>query len=454
MALNKAPLAEEFRKLMAIKLPPVFWSFRAEIIIEGKTYPISDVRSVSVDSDFIENYSDIIKVTMEIPRYFYYDVLIPNKRNFQVKLIKEQISPIGETIKSPETSFRVYDGKLERSDDPSFSVSSREDVDKNERELVDTETVSFQLMEPVVTETRLVGESNIYRDVTLEDVIKFTLSHGLGESESKSTLLDATNNRLRGVEVAPLNNEKEYRFVMLPSGLRLIDVPQYLQFNKGLYSTGLGYYFRQGWWFTYPLFNTKRFPTTKKTATVLLVPETELPTVERSYQYRSEQLYIVATGAKALLDMSEYANNNDGDAFKFFKSDLLLDNFVKTSNNVTSPRLEETRKEFSIRKRSDGLSNIKQPSHNFTENPYKHLSTLSKNLGKYLVVNWDNCSDDLLFPGMPVRVLRDDGTDIKEAFGTLLRIDSWAAPATDTLINKEFRTQATLTIFLESDDVD
>lgn len=451
MALEKKGILTEFHKLINNNAPPVMFDYTCEVISKAGVYKPIKVLSVEFDRDYQNNYLDLVVIIIEVTRSALEEFLFNSRRGLKVNLSRTLKGTEHQDIPGAMKTTRQYDAFMDKSISNKLVHNTAGETDSVMSDLSETFLVPMQLMEPIELDMRYARGGGIYRDIKLTELITFSLSHGLSESEQRDKLLDDEYRGIRGVEVYPTENEKVYDFIMIPPKLNLMDIPQYLQFNKTVYGTGLGQYFNNGWWFIYPLMDTSRFLNETKTLTIVGISEDEIPTMERTYMYRSEQLYVFSTGSKVVVDNSENSAHEEFSGFEYWRSSLLLDSFIPKVDDSGEPKVEDLKRQITIDERSGELYNIKRPTMNFTDNPGKATTRLAAIRGRYMAVNWDNSDDTLLIPGMPVRLLNVQEDGPSEIYGTLLRAKTTINAGTTSLLDREFKRQTVLTVYLEPD---
>lgn len=449
MALENQQILDEYNNLVSNSPPPVFFNYRCELTSEyGSLNPIR-VRSIHLEEEYRAAYMSLLVVEVEVARSGFDQFLSKSRANFDVKLIKTLRGVRGEEIAGGAETFRTYKGFIDKTEAGDMLQENSSDSDDVQRDLTDTVLVNIQLLETVEKEMSFASAESVYRDVTTQELIEHVLSYGLSDSASVEQLTSMDYRGVRGAEVYKTEDSVRHDFIIVDGETKLIDIPHSLQFNHGVYSAGLGQFYKNGYWHVYPLFDTSRFKEESKTMTVVLMPQDDLPTSERTYMYRSEQLYIFATGEKAIVNRDELEALNNFNAYRFWRSDDLLDTFFNKTGNNGLPNIDMVKKEFTLDKRKDPFFNVARPDRNFTQNAKKASAKMHEMRGRYLIVNWDNGNEDLLVPGMPVKVLYVSNKEIKETFGTLLGATSDIETSSGSLTDTSFSKHTTLSIYLD-----
>ena len=82
---------------------------------------------------------------------------------------------------------------------------------------------------------------------------------------------------------------------MIPHGTRLVDIPKYLQESqRGVFGSGLSSYYRDGYWYIWPSYDTTRFTKEEIRLTIINVPQTRFPGMERTFKYDGNNNRIIS----------------------------------------------------------------------------------------------------------------------------------------------------------------
>ena len=441
---------EEFKKIISIKTPAVFSSFRAEIIIPKKK-PIIMTKFMfkRVIGDFTSNAADIIIVGCQIPPATYQDEILPHKDELQMRIQRSYKDDQGHDIKSIPTETTTYDAVLT---DP-LDLDALSMGDKNKFRLNWQNSglfnITFQLVETTFSEIRLKDVSGIYPETTLQQLVKTLLTPELRNNASVDHLKRREYSGVRGVDIVPFNNQKKYSQVPIDSGTRISKLVNWLQDKKGLYGTDSNGYYQNGMWYVYPLFDTTRFAQSKNNLTVIVLSKDDGNSFEKTFIRKgSGKLTVLATGGAQVEDPSDKISLNQGDSLKFHRASD-MDKMVVTSANKATGRPEKTTKALTIEKTKHGRQNVASAPTKFTDNPFKELSKIAPGKGQIIKVRWESADVKLLYPGMPVRVIFAGADKAVRSDGVLLGIDSLEAPGSGLLTDKHFVTLISLVIHVE-----
>lgn len=432
----------------------------ARLIADGEEINVAEIVNRQITRDYINAYHDVTILKIQVPITQYSNTIYPNKTKLTCEIKFEMAGPKGERLKSPDIWIRKYKVILADPIDPRYVKSDKRPVEGSQKALSALLTLNLQLVDKIAYDMQFVRLGGIYK-CNPEDLIKTHLSYKLDKKESRSALVSTDFEDVRGVDVVPCDNTAT-KYMYIQSGTRMVDLPQYLQSQFGVYNTDIGYYYQTnytisdkyqsvkgGWWFVYPIYNFKRFNSSPRTLTVFLMPESELVDSEKTFTYFDKQLFLFTTGSAGNADYSEYEFFNNGNGISFSRSEELLDTMYRTEDNRTYPDIEQTRRTLAVTKRDDKINDIRPVSGLYTENPYKHVTRLSKANCTPLAVNWTNAMPDLLIPGMPAKIMHLGDNGIEEVDAVLVKVTTIEKKQRNSLIEDPFTTSCTLSFLVD-----
>lgn len=447
--LNDKLIFEEYLRMANRPLPRVFWKLEAELIAGGRRIVLRNIKSRDTVRDYEKQFADESYLVTQVGMATYKDLIIPRIDDLKIRLTKIVQNDKGLPLAGAPKVVYVYDAHLLDPQDIDMSSPSRGYESQAINEISQLVTASFQLTEPKLTEMRLADVSGTYYNKDLKSILQGLMSYDLGETKGPDALAANGYSGVRGVDVVTPTNGKVYEHLTINTGTKLTQLARFLQEEKGVYAAGINRYYQNGKWYLYPLYDYSRFNSTKKTLTIINIPQDEMMSPERSYDVRADNLFIVATGKTTMLDESESVAKNIGTGLRFTRASSLIDGMTKSKDNKCTPNIAESNQAFSIEKRRDGLTNAPYSSRGMTDNPYPEISEMAKGQGTTIKVNWENSKPDLLYPAMPVKFLYMRGTEIKTAMGTLLGVRITEAPGTGNLTDNDYRTSCSLVIHVK-----
>lgn len=293
--------------------------------------------------------------------------------------------------------------------------------------------IQFQLFDLGYEQIRNVQINTNFLAATLDNVIHYVMS-----KEIKDLGLTGSN-ALKAVDIeTPIDNQKVYRSVTIEAGVQLVDLANYLQKADGLgvYTRGLGSYYKNNTWFVYPLCKTGRYGKLDWSLDILKFPRDAMPTIEHSYFVSAEtnQVTVLSNGEAEHNDDSDIDFQNAGQGKRLISEDAIAGDvgYYKNNERIIKTRLDSVT-EYKTTNRSSKVNRVvidPKP----TSNIYREISKSVFDTGDILSIEWHNSDPDLLYPGMPLRYYYMIGQVLKMREGTLLSVLS-----EDVRITKDFK---------------
>lgn len=418
MEIDQSSLYREVQKIISGGEKPVHQYWTAQIHVGDNETPILPLAVISIDvkNDYLNNYAVEHQVTMLIPAGTYAVKIYPYLDQIDVTLM---CIPIGETSDSIDEEAQVsverYTATLIDTGNPIIEMSSRNVPDETALNLSGAYEVTFQLVDKFLEKIRMVSVGGIYHNVTGENVIKGILSQ-----KTKEVKL-SQDRMIQGIDMVAASNQKKRDHIVVPHGLSIMNLPEHVHFKcGGVYSSGLGHYLTRDYWYIFPCFDVTRFNKVHKTLTVINVPPNRFPGIERTYRLDGDNLVIISTGQVKFRDQSNVMQLNAGNGVRFTDASQLMEAFTTTHGNKTIASRGNTNNEFVSEDRKNGNNLVPLSRNPITDNPFVEYSSLALRQGSVISLVWENAKRDVLYPGMPVKIMYLDGDNIKELYGVLL----------------------------------
>lgn len=272
--------------------------------------------------------------------------------------------------------------------------------------------VDMQLLERAIEALRYKTVGGIYKNIDLVDLIS-----SITYSSSRDVHVDGEP-AISTVIMDPLSNERKYANIVIPSGLRLLDLPGYMHNRYGLYSTGLGYYVDGYKLYIYPAYKTNITNKGKKDIKILLNSSPIIDNIDSSWYSDSATIIIAGSGETKALNRKDAKMIERGNGIYFPETFSMMKKPVEvTPTGVTALR-NRINNEFVHMDRADGGNYTPRPT---SENILMEMSRRAEDMINTVVVNVNNFSLELLEPGSPTFVYRKTNTNtIEEIRGIVL----------------------------------
>lgn len=445
MEFEKSALWREVQQITQQE-QPVHGYWTAEIHTAVETIPGMKVLSVDEIEDFLEDFSTITVLRMAVSAGVFATKVYPYKSQLEITLYRNSIGEVttDTDFDAPRQSER-YVATLYDRGSPMLDTRGQMPPTATMLDLTSIEICDFQLVSKSVEQLRMLSIGSKYRTSTAEDLIR-----GLIASEARRLELDGTRIPDKVTMVPPSNTTVREHFD-IPQPTRLVDLPAVIQSKcGGIYSTGLAYFLKDDGWFFWGAFDTTRFDTTDYTLTVLVVPSNKLPGSERTYRLDGTNLVVMVTGDTKFKDDSEVMQLNYGNGVRAGDATTVLGNFATVSDNKAVASRGASTNEFVGQQRPNGNNNVQAAAMSITANTYELSSELARRQGSHFDFLWENSNPRLLRPGMPVRVLYLEGTEIKTVDGVGIRNASYVETVGPGLLSTRHRQNTRLTVFVNN----
>ena len=393
----------------------VGWKAIIHLPGENKTYVPLQVVAINIRCDFVKAYTDEFTCTLLIPLGKYARLIYPNRTNLEITLTKSPLRESSEEIQyDADLESERYSAILIDGDKSPTVGQGRETNDEDTLDLMDILPVSFQLTNKAMEKIRMVSVGLGVRNSTVKSAIRTLLT-----KETQNIKVD--NKRvLEGVDIVEPNNKTVRDHVLLPQGIKIFDVCDYIQKNMGVYNAGLGSYVRNRIWYVFPLYDTTRFTESKQTLSVLILPRNKFPQLERTYRKKGNSLTILITSETGFKDDSGTQYLNFGNGARFADANKFMEGFNETKDNATLVARAKNVNEVKIEDRPDKVNLINVTQNKITANPYYEYSKLIGRKGGVFKTIWENSDPSLLTPGMVTRISYYDEGEVREIYATLL----------------------------------
>jgi hypothetical protein len=423
---------------------PINYTWTCQIHANGVNYTPMKVVSVDNITDYENNYGDEIFVEISILGGMYANNIYPFKEDLEITMFRKPLLEAGDAADTDSMiQTERYRANLIDTGNPVVEANARNTPTKDALDLTNLYTVKFQLVNKALEQLRAIGSGNIYRNGDVGTIIKNLLS-------TDSQIVQTEGLRMpKGVNMEPGTNPTVWDHVVIPQGVPLVKIPQYIHEKcRGVYSAGLGYYYQGDYWYVYPCYDTTRWNSAPRNVTVINIPKNKLDGIERTYRKNGNNLVILATGEVRFRDDSEVQQLNHGNGSRFAIADNFMNNFAVVKNNKATVSRGSNNTEFISNARKTGLNYVKTSSNEITSNSYLEYSATARRLGSFLSFVWQNGLPSLLFPGMMVRVMYLDNDTVKTVDGVLLKVHSYSQMRGQGLTASRHMTETVVSVFV------
>lgn len=398
------------------------------------------VKGLSESADFIQDRSEMIVLTVALQPGVYQDKLLRYRDDLVVQVI---------SATSSEVRVREFAAVPLADNDPRAASNSAANANFSAQDSIALQQFRFQLIDKGFAKMKNLVVSDNFSMANVESVLSIMMQ------EISSKLEMEPDSKYKGMYVhSPIDNVNKYRQILVPTGTRFINLPLYLQNHDeyGVYSKGLGCFYKQGWWWVYPTFNTTLVDTHHRPIDLIRFPRDKVPTLETSMYVSDDAITILSTGDGKHRDASDIRKQNVGVGKRIVMGDAISgDQGYHYSKGKAITTRQETLQEYKLSERKSGEDYIPLDL-NPTGNVCKALSANAVNEGEFLTVPWINGDTGYLEPGHPVRYqYMSDDDKMTTRNGVLIGYRTDYLPVTDGPVPKMKRTSV-LHIFLKRQD--
>lgn len=320
MDLRNSTLDFEVNAIASAGQVATMFDYSAELICGGK--PVTPVKILGIDivRDYRRAYLDEIVVECAFwAGDFLYDVL-PYKSNISMVIYT---TPVGEVSGADNLGLGIgseyYKATMLSPTDERMSSRFPQFTSREAANHTGVARIKFQLQSPAAERIRLWSVGVPVLDQTPGDTLR-----GIFSAVSKAVNLQLTD-KIKGVEMFPPNNQEKRKHILIPHGMKLHQVPHYIQ-NKcgGIYSAGLGFYLQNLVWYIWPLYDLKRHAQARESLTFIIISPNQLNSTEKTWRSTEKQTIVLITGGAQHLDNTEESFYNQGSGVRFTKASSVV----------------------------------------------------------------------------------------------------------------------------------
>ena len=444
MNFEDSSLYIEVKDIISRGANPVFDFYTAQIHLANEDMDVLKIVQIDIDRDYERSFTDTIVLTAVLPLGKYAKRVYPERNNLEITIKRKPMLELGsneDTSRGPV--IERYVAVLMNQGNPLIEGDDYNIPSEDALDLSQLVNVAFQLIPKSVDQLRMKSVGGVFRGGNSEETLKTVLTR-------ESQTLDLPKELLPlGIDMVPSTNKNKRDHIVIPHGVKLIDLPQYLQDKcGGLYSSGVGFYYQNKHWYLYPLYDTERFDTTTDKVTIINVPGNKLVGVERTYRKDGSNTIILSTGNVKFKDISDHQQLSNGNGVRFAEASIFMDGFVQTKNNKTISARGANVNEVISTSRQSGRQNVHVSDTRITSNVAKEYSSLARREGAIINLLWENANPDLIFPGIPVKILYLEDDEIREITGVVLKAQEFVHMKGQVMFSNTHYVNLGLSVFV------
>lgn len=435
-------LWQEIQSIISKTTKAHLLEYQGSIHTPKATIGVYHLKEVEKARDYVAQIGDAIRIRFLVGLGDYVKYIYPHRHNLEFTLKKKRVAEgeIGLQEGSKIVSVR-YKVIFDPAKNPAVGMSDLDHHSASDLNITDMVELYFQLaersLEPFRIKTLSEGKS-AFIGQKLEDI-----THASIANQAKRVLVDGKP-CLDAIDIVPFDNQETIKNIVLPDGIRVTAIATYLQNTRGVYNFAIGNFYQlyrdKRCFFIYPLYNTSRFNENRYKAIFYLASQEKLPQADKTFIEEGKLLKVVCTANRLYSDSGEVGMMNAGsgyrmpDARSFLKKPAIIGEDGPTADRS---RLNH---EVIFADRDDGLNFAPMTRQGPSSNPYLQRSTASLQNCAQMDLLWENGDEDLIYPGMPCKVVSSNQGKIVEVKGTILFCQSLTSRAGN------FNTQASKTV--------
>ncbi len=244
------------------------------------------------------------------------------------------------------------------------------------------------------------------KDMKIKSFLKSVMS------EEIDKILIENKKAIDSISIEEPDNQNDLGPILLKSGTRVVEVPDYIQNNNiGAYIGGIGTYIQtfgldhfkyERTLFVYSLFNVAKYSKSEY-KTIFYVPiASSHSSNEVTYKYEDEVLKILTFPVPKILEDKELKLMSTGSGFKTSAAQAYMKKPVELKEDGPHFRQDGLNTQVVTRERADGLNYA--PNRGVSNNNFKLASEINEKDGTYLMIEMANVDHDFIYPGAPCKI--------------------------------------------------
>jgi hypothetical protein len=417
----------------------VRYSYICVIHTEEKDIRLVGVRSIDTRRDYVTSVGDDIKVVVSIPAVTYMMDIIHQKGNLELTLFRAHSSEPG---KIPQQTR--YKARLFTSDNVDTRGSLINHLTVHEVSKHPPIEAVFQCIDLAVESVGMEEVSGVYSNVTHRELLHNIVGGVVTKAKKAgSSLVDL-------VDIVEPHNSAKNTQVVIPSGVRLLDLPTFLQKSVGgLYSGGVGTYIQPSGdkkaLFIYPIYVGAEYD--KRPPTMVLVNSRvtdSLVGTANTHTVIGEIIYISVVCDNIARVLHEQSPNGVRQMNPDMASHLAV---VPTARGpVGEPdKILSDYVGFNNQDQGDFSTFNKK---RVTANPYARATEILSSHGETFTMKWLNSVPELIRPGATVEYQYLIGEIHMKVKGVILMSYTVAAPDSGGIEGQTFLSTTLITFFV------
>lgn len=438
-------LNEEVRLIVSSQKPQTAWHYEATIHTPEGDVDVMMVKVVDLRRDYVGRCTDLLSVDLMLGLGTYQQKVLTHATNLEITIKRSQMDGItsGQTARHQTPQVARYRAIAMDQERPILGGKRSSKLSIDKADTANVIVARFQLLDLLFEQVRMKTFGGSLRRCRGVDAIHAILGTQCQNIEVSSF------GKLLGVDVAPNANPEVREHIVVPHLTPLDKVPRMIDdICGGIYPAGFGYYLQGKHWYLYPLYDFERFNHTERTLTILIPPERSAVDLETTFRLTPTQVIILSSGQTVTKDTADHQQLREGNVTAFMDAKKLLEGFVEVDGEKVLVDATKNVNQFASSSRTSGLQMIKESPNRITNNYLTESAMLAKREGIGMVIKWENSIENLIYPGMPVRILYLKNNVTHTVYGVVHGTDTHTSNRSPTVVNPRHTSHTAISVFI------
>lgn len=445
MDVTKSTIMNEINEIVNKGSIGTTYSYDAFIKVgrTGLVYRSPKLVSMDILRDYVTNFTDKTIVKLMMPGGTFISDIQPYKDSLELIIRRQPTFNVsGSTDNSRHSLIETFTATL--TSDKDYRVNDRVSLNKETVDLANLIEVEFDCISKTAEELNMIQVGGVPRNVTGEQVIKACFTNEACQAGNDKNIT------VKGVDMIPASNQEVRDHIVLPQGLKLVDLPNYIQKKcGGIYSTGMGYYLQERYWYIYPAYDFTRINNTERVITFIHVNPEAIPRSEKSFRYNNKQIVALATGRVDLVDNTDTNHRNKGNAISYTSAKSMLHCMVTPGGNKATADRAASNTEAKTAERFDGKTFMPVSNNPITDNAMAEMSKMAARNTANLLLTWDYSEPTAILPGTMARVYYMNNGKVVDAVGVITAVQHYIHMTGTGMSSTTYATSSAITINID-----
>lgn len=447
---QRTPLYNEVLAIQRDGVNGTAYSYKAYVYAkkEGKVYEAPKVLSIDVLRDYVSNYTDKMIINLYLTRGVFAHHVYKSKDELEIMLVRIPIfNTDGKRDKQRHRLVERFTAIIVNETDPNVN-EGRELSDEQVLDLSGLVEVEFELQSKTAELIGLTRCGGIMRNTTTSAFLKSVFTNEANQEAGDANLI------IKGVDMIESNNTEVRDHIIIPHGMRLVDLPEYVQKKcGGVYPTGMGYYLQERYWYIYPSMDFTRISDTERVITFINIPKNKLPRIERTFRYNGDQIIALATGDFILRDTVATNTRNEGNGTSFTVASSVLHTMTQQGESKVKLDRKASNTEAATIDHPAGYTYVPTSNTPITDNAMEEFSKIARKQAGSIALVWENSEPTAIVPGMMARVFYVKDGKVVDAVGVIGAVQHYTYLAQKGFTSDRYIHSSMVTIFTDTKEL-